>query len=92
MFEDSKLTVIDNEGNEVDLEILFTYADDDEAKQYVFCFNEEVEDENGDTIILVYRYDEIGNLEEIPEENEEEWAMLSDVLENYLEDMETGEL
>ena len=83
MAEDGNvMTVIDEDGREKDLEILFTYHSEEFNKDYVVFFTD---DEGEDLSAAAYREidDKNGELEEI--ESDEEWAMLDRVLENYME-------
>ena len=76
------MTVIDEDGTERDMEILFTYHSEEYGKDYVVFFTD---DKEADISAAVYteKDDNGGELSEI--ESDEEWAMLDKVLEEYLE-------
>lgn len=88
--EDSRLTIVDEEGNEVLCQILFTFESDELKRKYViFCEVSEIEkyysseeDEDGKIEVSAARYiegeDGTGDLEEI--ETEQEWALIEEAL------------
>lgn len=83
--DDKTLRVIDEHGNEIDYEIVFTYTDDATKKSYV------VYKEPGDSdevFAAIYQADgDGGNL--LPIETDEEWDMIEEKLDAYLESEET---
>lgn len=83
--DDKTLRVIDEHGNEIDYEIVFTYTDDSSKKSYV------VYKEPGDSdevFAAIYEPDgDGGNL--LPIETDEEWDMIEEKLDAYLESEET---
>jgi uncharacterized protein YrzB (UPF0473 family) len=75
--EENKIIVTDDSGKEYEMTILFTYDDDENAKKYVFYF-----DEKNDTgEVFVSGYNDAGEL--IPVEEDAEWTMLNKVLEEW---------
>ena len=80
--------VISDEGKEVECEVLFTFESDDFGKSYVLVYPAGVPE--GDEIELqAYSYVENadgteGDLE--PIETEEEWDMIEEVLNTFIED------
>ncbi|MFV0254907.1 MAG: DUF1292 domain-containing protein [Erysipelotrichaceae bacterium] len=74
---DETLYVIDEKGNEVEMQILFTFESEEYNKSYVLFFDPN--DTAGE--IHAYSYDEAGNLNSI--EDQAEWAMIDEVLETY---------
>jgi len=86
MENDNKLTYIDQDGNEVLCEILFTYKSEEFNKNYVLFYpvgNEE--DEEIEVIAASYEPqedDSIGELHDI--ETDEEWEMIEDLLDTYI--------
>lgn len=82
---DKKITVYDGDGNEHELEVLFTYDHEERKTSYVFFFDPETPDD-----ILCMKYDEEGNLFEV--EDEDEFQEMEEVLEAYLEDPQIQEL
>lgn len=82
MLESNSLFITDENGKEVEMEILFTFDDEGRGKKYVvFC---DPNDENGE--VFASCYDDEGNL--LPIETDEEWAMVEEVLGAFGEDEE----
>ena len=67
----NKITITDEDGKSMEMNILFTFDADD--KNYVICYLDGKEDE-----IYPFRYDEEGNLEVV--EDEEELSMIDEVV------------
>ena len=89
----NKLTVIDENGAELEFEILFTFDSEEYKKNYVVYMSadESNVDEDGYPEIHVSSYTvnengEGGGLE--PIEDESEWDMVEEVVANFIEDME----
>lgn len=81
MEESNKLIVIDDNGNELEMEIIFTFEDDKKFhKKYVLYTNPA--DEEGQ--VFASSYDEDGNL--FPVEDEEEWGMVEEVFGAYIDE------
>lgn len=80
--ENKKLIVIDESGKEIEMEIMFTFSENE--KNYVVYFNPADDDE--DTELYVSCYDDEGNL--YPVETEEEWDMIDEVVGAFIEDSE----
>ena len=74
--EDKKFVVIDAEGNEKEMEIVFTYLNEENQKNYVFYI-----DPSSDEEMYVSSYDDEGRL--YPVETDEEWDHLEEVLDHY---------
>ncbi|NLY62258.1 MAG: DUF1292 domain-containing protein [Erysipelothrix sp.] len=72
--------VSDELGNEVKMQLLFTF--ENEGSKYVLYFDPEVD--SGD--VFASKYDEDNNLE--PIENEEEWDMIEEVLGAFEDEQE----
>ena len=77
---EKEIIIIDEDGNELKMEIEFTYTDEATGKEYVFYFDPQNEDE-----LFVAGYDEEGNLYEI--ETDEELDKMEKVLDKYYEEM-----
>lgn len=90
MENDNKLIYIDEDGNEVLCEILFTFDSDEFQKSYVLFY--EVGKENDEEVeVLAASYipledGSVGELHDV--ETEEEWTMIEETLELYSEDDE----
>ncbi len=81
---DNKLIVIDENGNEKEMQILFTFDSKDYQKNYVLFFDPNAEEE-----IFASSYSEGGELNIV--EDEKEWAMINEVLEAFLNEEEQEE-
>lgn len=81
---EKEITIIDEDGKELKMEIEFTYTDDATGKEYVFYFDPKNEEE-----LFVAGYDAEGNLYEI--ESDQEWEKIEKVLEKYSEELEDEE-
>lgn len=78
---DDKIFITKEDGTEVEMTILLTY--ENEGKNYVLYYDEN--DENGE----VYPYYYLENDHTLHElETEEEWEMVSEVLEAFLQEEE----
>jgi uncharacterized protein YrzB (UPF0473 family) len=84
MMEEKTFTVIDEEGNEVLYEVVLTFKSDETGKSYVIYKLPGEEEEE----VFAAIYDEDakdgGNLIQI--ESEEEWDMVEEVLNTFLEE------
>mgnify|MGYP004526362513 FL=1 len=74
------LFITDEEGNEIQMEILLTFVDPDTEKQYVLFKEPESDNEN----VFAYEYDDEGNLNEI--EDQKVFEMCEEVLSAYLDE------
>lgn len=89
---DQQLTVIDEEGNEILCQILFTFESEEFKKNYVLFYPlDDSDDENVTVMAASYVEGEngIGELQEI--ETDEEWDLIEDVLGQYEEQFEDDE-
>lgn len=77
---EKEIIIIDENGNELKMEIEFTYTDEETGKEYVFYFDPADEDE-----LFVASYDNEGNLYDV--ESDEELDKLEKVLDKYNEEM-----
>lgn len=82
---DKTITVIDGNGNEHLMEILFTYDNEERGTSYVFFFDPSDPDE-----IISMRYTEDGELEEI--DDDEEYAEVEEVFNAYESDPQIQEI
>ena len=74
--EDKKFVVIDAEGNEKEMEIVFTYLNEENQKNYVFYI-----DPSSDEEIFVSSYDDEGRL--YPVETDEEWEYIQSAVSDF---------
>lgn len=81
MLDSNSLYVMDEDGNEKRMTILFTFDSEDYKAQYVVFQNPEAVEE-----VYASRYDDEGHLE--PIETDEEWEMVEEVINTFIEDEE----
>lgn len=78
MLDEKTIVVIDDNDNEIEMEILFTFNDDTFNRDYVLYVDPK--DDSGEVFVSVYT--EEGELLEITDENE--WAMIEEVFEAFV--------
>ena len=78
---DHQLIVIDKDGNEILLEILFTYEHEERGKKYVFFYEKDKPEE-----IMVAEYTDEGELIEV--EDEEEYNEIEEVFNAFIEEQD----
>ena len=84
MLDSNSLYVKDENGNEKRMTILFTFDNEETKKQYV-VFQDPEQDEDE---VYASAYDENGQL--LPIETDEEWAMVEEVINTFVEDNENA--
>ena len=77
--EGKQITIIDSEGKEHLMEILFTYENEERGTKYVFFFDP-ADPEN----VIPMRYKDDGTLEDI--DDEEEFEEVEEVFNAYMDD------
>ena len=80
MLETNTMFVTDESGNEKEMEILFTFEDEEKGRKYVVFADPEDEGEE----VFASAYDDEGNL--MPVETDEEWQMIEEVIGALQED------
>lgn len=75
--EDKRLLVVDEEGNETEMEIMFTFNHNN--KDFVVYFNPAQEGEEIDVFSSIY--DEYGNL--YPIESDEDWDVVDQMINAF---------
>lgn len=75
---ENKIIVVNDSGEEIEMEILFTFESDDYARQYVLYIDPE--DESGE--VFASAYTEEGELIEI--NDDKEWEMIEEVFEAFV--------
>lgn len=80
MLETNTMFVTDESGNEKEMEILFTFEDEEKGRKYVVFADPEDEGEE----VFASAYDDEGNL--MPVETDEEWQMIEEVIGAFKED------
>ena len=78
-FNEHQMIVTDKDGNDILLEILFTYENEERGKKYVFIYQRETPDE-----VLAFEYTDDGELLEI--ESDEEYEEVEEVFNAYNEE------
>lgn len=77
-----KIQVIDDEGNELEFDVLFTFDSEETGKQYVLYYD--ADDEDAQVYSSIYT-DE-GEL--FPVETPEEWEMIEEVFNSFIAEEE----
>ncbi len=82
--DEKKFTVVDEEGKELDYEVVLTFKNPDTEKSYVIY--KLPGDENDEVFAAAYDESEKngGNLQ--PVDSDEEWDMLDEVLNAFLDE------
>ncbi len=78
--DENTLVVMNEDGHEIEMTILFTFKDEHQNRDYVVYYDPD--DESGNTYASIY--DDEGHL--FPIESEEEWDMIEEVLGSFLEE------
>ncbi len=92
--DENYLTVVDENGNESLCEILFTFDSDEFEKSYVFYVPVETKDDDEEIEVLCSSYvqEEDGSIGQLsPIENDDEWDMVEEVFNTYMNNMEEDE-
>lgn len=84
--KDNQLIIIDDEGNEIVCEIIFTFDSEATGKKYVIF--QAVDDESGEVGAASYIEKDNGEGELEPIETEEEWELIQDALNDFLDQEE----
>ena len=79
LMDEKEITIMDEEGNQHVMEILFTYEHDERKKKYVFLYEKNNPDE-----VIAMEYNDNGELFEI--ESEEEYEEVEEVFNAFNED------
>lgn len=86
--DEEYVTIIDEDGNEELYQILFTFDSEDFGKSYVLLYPAGVTDDE-DVEIQAYSFvenEEGGAGDLLPIETQEEWDMVEEVLNTFMED------
>ncbi|MDO4467443.1 MAG: DUF1292 domain-containing protein [Bacillota bacterium] len=84
MLDSNCLYVKDENGNEKKMTILFTFDNEETKVQYVVFQDPELDESQ----VYASRYDDQGQL--LPIETEEEWEMVEEVINTFVEDDENA--
>jgi uncharacterized protein YrzB (UPF0473 family) len=78
-------TIVNDEGQEVECEILFTFDSDETQKSYI-VYTDNTLDENGSTKVYASVYDPTGQDPSLmPIETEKEWLVIENILSSVQE-------
>ncbi len=86
MEKEKHLTFIDEDGNEVLCEILFTFESKEFNKNYVLFYPVGSDDDEIEVMAAAYVPTEDGEGELLPIETDEEWQMIEEVLDQFSEE------
>lgn len=84
MLENNSLFIADENGQEVRMEILFTFENEEKKKSYVVFYDPSVDNEE----VFASIYDDEGNL--FPIDDEAEWSMVEEVIGAFQNDEENS--
>ena len=90
--EKNVFTVIDDEGKEIECEVLFTFDSKETGKSYI-SYTDHSTDEEGNVQVFASIFDpneEDGKLE--PIESDKEWKIIESILESLKETQEEAEV
>lgn len=92
MEEKKKFTVLDEKGNQVTCEPLFTFESEETKKQYVVYTDNSLDEEGNVRVFAsVYKMTDKGG-ELLPVKTEKEWKVIETILESIQEESKkTGE-
>ena len=91
MNKENTFKVVDNEGKEIEFEVLFTFESDETKKNYM-VYTDNTKDENGNVRVYasVFKPD-AEPLELLPVETEREWKIIETILESIEEENRKNE-
>ncbi|MBQ8659678.1 MAG: DUF1292 domain-containing protein [Bacilli bacterium] len=83
-------TIINDEGKEVECEILFTFDSDETKKSYI-VYTDNTLDDQGSTKVYASVYDPTGNNPSLmPIETEKEWLVIENILSSVQEKIDSA--
>ena len=86
MNKENTFKVVDNDGNEIEFEVLFTFESDETKKNYM-VYTDNTRDENGNVRVYASVFKpEADPLELLPVETEREWKIIETILESIEEE------
>lgn len=80
-----KIQVVDDNGNELEFDVLFTFESDETQKKYVLYYDSSLEEPEVYSSI----YDDEGHL--YPIDTPDEWELVEEVFNSFLAEDEEGE-
>lgn len=86
MNKENIFKVVDNDGNEIEFEVLFTFESDETKKNYM-VYTDNTRDENDNVRVYASVFKpEAEPLELLPVETEREWKIIETILESIEEE------
>lgn len=86
MEEKMTFTVTNEEGKDVEYEVLFTFDSDETKKNYI-VYTDNTKDENGNTKVYASTYTPADKVTELfPIESDKEWKIIETILKELQED------
>lgn len=86
MNKENTFKIIDNEGNEITCEVLFTFESDETKKNYI-VYTDNTKDNEGNVKVYASIYDpDKENTELMPIETDREWKVIETILESIQEE------
>ena len=78
-------TIVNDEGKEVECEVLFTF-DSEETKKHYIVYTDNTQDESGNTKVYASIFDPTGESTTlVPIESEKEWRVVENILASLQE-------
>jgi len=86
--KNSIFTIVNDEGKEIECEVLFTFDSDETKKSYI-VYTDNSLDESGNTRVYASIFDPTGNDKKLtPIESEKEWLVVENILASLQEKMD----
>ena len=84
-------TIVNDEGKEIECEVLFTFDSDETKKSYI-VYTDNSTDESGSIRVYASTYDPTGKSNVLePVESEKEWLVIENILSSVQSKLETEE-
>lgn len=84
-------TIVNDEGKEIECEVLFTFDSDETKKSYI-VYTDNTTDESGSIRVYASIYDPTGKSSVLePVESEKEWLVIENILSSVQSKLETEE-
>ena len=88
--KNNKFTVINDEGKQIECEVLFTFDSDETNKSYI-VYTDDTTDEQGNTKVYASTYTPNSeNLDLKPIETEKEWKIIETILNELQDEVKNG--
>lgn len=85
----NKFVIKNDQGQEIECEVLFTF-DSDETKKHYIVYTDNTEDEQGNTKVYASTFDPADpNSKLDPIETEKEWTVIETILESIQEEVKS---